>query len=125
VNFVVYLRLIVVLGMAVLAIIACSGGKTGKQTFSIAESKAYEASLLRQNCAICHGPEAEGKTLPEGALIPNLRHGPYKYPSDDNIYDHIANGGGGMVSFRGQLSEREIRLMVAFVRDNLREHEVK
>jgi len=125
VHFVGYLRLTVIVFFAGLAFIACNGGQGGPRTFSITESKAYEASLFRQNCAICHGPEAEGKTLPEGTQIPNLRHGPYKYPADENIYDHIANGGGGMVPFRGQLSEREIRLMVAFVRDNLREHEVK
>ena len=103
---------------------ACSTAR-GPAVFSIAESKAYEASLFRQNCSICHGPEAEGKTLPDGRQIPNLRHGPYKYPTDAGIYDHIANGGNGMVPFRGQLTDREIKMMVAFVRDNLRGHEVK
>ena len=104
-------------------IAACS--RSGPQTFSIADSKLYEASLFRQICAICHGPEAEGKTLPDGKQIPNLRHGPYKYPTDEDIYNHIANGGNGMVPFRGQLSERELRMMVNFVKDDLREHEVK
>ena len=96
----------------------CSGTK--KEKIIIAESKAYEASLFRQNCAICHGPEAEGKTLENGTAIPNLREGKFKYTTDDQIYRHIAEGGNGMVPFRNQLSERELRMMVAFVQRDLR-----
>jgi mono/diheme cytochrome c family protein len=91
-----------------------------KKPFSITESKSYEASIFRQNCAICHGPEAEGKTLEDGKQIPNLRQAPYKYATDEQIYDHIANGGNGMVPFRGQLSEREINMMEQFVQRDLR-----
>lgn len=99
--------------------LACSAGKN--EPYSIQNSKAYEASLFRQNCAICHGPEAEGKTLDNGTQVPNLRHPPYKYKTEGEIYDHIAKGGGGMVSFSGQLSDREIHLMTAFVMNSLRE----
>ncbi len=98
---------------------ACTGGEKGP--YSIQNSKAYEASLFRQNCAICHGPEAEGKTLDNGIQIPNLRHPPYKYKSESEIYDHIAKGGNGMVAFSGQLSAREIGLMTQFVMNDLRE----
>lgn len=101
------------------ALLACSGGK--RQYYSIQNSKDYEASLFRQNCAICHGPEAEGKTLDNGTQVPNLRHPPYKYKSEGEIYDHIAKGGGGMVAFSGQLSAREIGLMTQFVIKDLRE----
>ncbi len=88
--------------------------------YSITDSKAYEASLFRQNCAICHGPEGEGKTLDDGRLIPNIRDGAHKYNTASEIYDHIANGGNGMVPFRGMLTEREINLMVDFVQKDLR-----
>lgn len=98
---------------------ACTAGK--KQPYSIQNSKDYEASLFRQNCAICHGPEAEGKTLENGTQVPNLRHPPYKYKTEGEIYDHIAKGGGGMVAFSGQLSAREIGLMTQFVIKDLRE----
>jgi mono/diheme cytochrome c family protein len=93
-----------------------------KARYSITDSRAYEASLFRQNCAICHGPEGEGKTLEDGRVIPNIRDGIHKYNTDAEIYRHIADGGNGMVPFRGQLSEREIRMMVEFVRDKLRGH---
>jgi mono/diheme cytochrome c family protein len=96
-------------------------GSCSKPTrYSITESRTYEASLFRQNCAICHGPEGEGKTLEDGRVIPNIRDGEHKYNTDSEIYNHIANGGNGMVPFRGQLSEREIRMLVAFVRNDLR-----
>jgi mono/diheme cytochrome c family protein len=104
---------------AIIVFLACSGGK--REAYSIQNSKDYEASLFRQNCAICHGPEAEGKTLDNGTQVPNLRHPPYKYKTEAEIYDHIAKGGGGMVPFAGQLSAREIGLMTQFVIKDLRE----
>jgi mono/diheme cytochrome c family protein len=90
------------------------------QRYSITNSRSYEASLFRQNCAICHGPEGEGKTLDDGRVIPNIRDGEYKYKTDEEIYNHIANGGNGMVPFRDMLTERELRMMVKFVQHDLR-----
>ena len=108
--------LVTMLGFLVLS---CMNSKS-KERYSITTSKAYEASLFRQNCAICHGPEGEGKTLDDGRKIPNLREGDFKYKSDGEIYHHISEGGNGMVPFRGQLTQREITLMVRFVQDELR-----
>jgi len=88
--------------------------------YSITDSKTYEASLFRQNCAICHGPEGEGKMLDDGRVIPNIRGGQHKYTTDQQIYDHIANGGNGMVPFRGILTDREIKQLVQFVQRDLR-----
>jgi mono/diheme cytochrome c family protein len=108
----------VLLIFAALAVWGCAGA--GKDRFVIAGSKSYEASMFRQNCAICHGPEAEGRTLEDGRVVPNLRQGPFKYATDAQIYQHIADGGNGMVPFRNQLTERELRMMVEFVRRDLR-----
>lgn len=99
---------------------AVSCGQSEPGRYSITGSKDYAASMFRQNCSICHGPEGEGKTLQDGRIIPNIRDGEHKYKTDDEIYDHIANGGNGMVPFRGQLSDREIRMMVDFVQKDLR-----
>jgi mono/diheme cytochrome c family protein len=112
------LKLSVLALLPILIGFACS--KSGKPRYSITQSKAYEASLFRQNCAICHGPEGEGKTLDDGKQIPNLRDGDFKYKTDAEIEHHIAEGGNGMTPFRGQLTEREINLMVRFVQDELR-----
>jgi mono/diheme cytochrome c family protein len=97
---------------------ACS--RSGPSNFSIAESKTYEASLFRQNCAICHGPEGKGRTLSDGRVVPSVRDGDLKYRTDAEIYRHIADGGNGMVPFRNILTEREINLMVNFVQRDLR-----
>ena len=76
--------------------------------------------MFRQNCAVCHGPEAEGRTLDDGRIIPNIRDGEHKYKTAGEIYNHIANGGNGMVPFRDMLTKREIDLLVNFVLNDLR-----
>lgn len=101
-----------------LGILACFSSSSAR--YSITNSQTYEASIFRQNCAICHGPEGEGKTLDDGRATPNIRDGEHKYKTDEEIYNHIANGGNGMVPFRDQLTERELRLMVDFVQKDLR-----
>lgn len=93
---------------------------SGQKGIVIADSKKYEASLFRQNCAICHGAEAEGKTLDDGKQVPSLRSGEHKFNSEAEIYRQISEGGNGMTPFRNQLTDREIHLMVDFVRKDLR-----
>jgi mono/diheme cytochrome c family protein len=86
----------------------------------IAESNTYEASLFRQHCAICHGSEGEGKMLATGVMVPSLRAGEFKALTEAAIYNQIANGGNGMLPFRNQLTERELKLMASFVYRDLR-----
>jgi len=112
------LKYLVIFAFVSIGIAACF--TTRSHRYSIAESKSYQASLFRQNCAVCHGPEGEGKTLEDGRLIPNLRNGERKFTTESEIYKHIAEGGNGMTPFRDQLSERELRMMVEFVVVDLR-----
>ena len=98
--------------------IACSVSQPVR--YSITNSKTYEASVFRQNCAICHGPEGDGKTLMDGRQVPGLRSLEGKYRTDAEIYRHISDGGNGMVPFRNILTAREINLMVSFVQRDLR-----
>lgn len=109
---------IITIVVAGAVVAACTASKPAR--YSIKNSKAYEASLFRQNCAICHGPEGEGKRLDDGRIIPNIRDGVHKYNNADEIYNHIANGGNGMVPFRDMLTVREINLLVDFVMKDLR-----
>jgi mono/diheme cytochrome c family protein len=113
------LKWTLVFGFALFALAACSGSG-GSRNYVISESKAYEATLYRQNCAICHGIEGEGKTLETGIVVPSLRQGEFKAVSEDQIYNQIANGGNGMLAFRRQLTDREIRLLATMVRRDLR-----
>lgn len=98
--------------------IACFS--SAPKRYSITDSQTYEASLFRQNCTVCHGPEAEGKDIEGGIRTPNLREGNFKYKTDAEIYNHISEGGNGMVPFRNQLTKREIDMLVRLVQDDLR-----
>jgi mono/diheme cytochrome c family protein len=111
-------KIIIISVFISLTAVSCLNSKPAR--YSITDSKTYEASLFRQNCAICHGTEGEGKTLDDGRVIPNIRDGEHKYKTGEEIYNHIANGGNGMVPFRDILTKREIDLLVNFVLNDLR-----
>ncbi len=112
------LKLPVVLLFIVFTVLACTQAKSRRNEFVIAESKSYEASLFRQNCAICHGQEANGKEM-DGRLIPSLRYGAAATKSEEEIYLQIKEGKLPMPSFKNQLTEEEIQKMVQFIRRDL------
>jgi mono/diheme cytochrome c family protein len=113
-----FLKITVVLLFVALAIASCAQTETTRRGFVIADSKSYEASLFRQNCAICHGQEADGKEI-DGKLIPSLRFGDAATKSEDEIYLQIKEGKLPMPAFKNQLTEEEIRRMVKFIRRDL------
>ncbi len=113
-----YLKCFTVGLFAALAIFACSTGKAGRSGIIIADSKSYEASLFRQNCAICHGQEANGKEM-DGRQIPSLRYGEAETKTEEEIYLQIKEGKLPMPAFKNQLTEEEIRRMVKFIRRDL------
>ena len=113
-----YLKIFMVLVFAGFFAAACISSASSKKGVVIAEDKSYEASLFRQNCAVCHGKEAEGKEM-DGKVIPSLRRGDVEQKSEQEIYNQIYNGGNGMLPFKGQLSENEIQRMVKFVKHDL------
>ena len=112
------LKLLTVISFAIFAIAACVKSKA--QHYVIADSKAYEASIFRQQCAICHGLEADGKVLSDGTKVPSLREGEFKFKTEAEIYNQISNGGNGMTPFRSRLTERELKMMTNFVLHDLR-----
>src|SRR4051812_23224464 len=113
-----YLKVFVVVAFALFSFAACYSSQ--KKEFVVADSKSYEASLFRQNCAICHGPEGHGRTLGNGMNVPSLREGQFKAPTEAAIANQITNGGNGMVPFRNTLTQREIDMMTKFVYRDLR-----
>jgi mono/diheme cytochrome c family protein len=112
-------KLIVILVFTIVVIAACGSSQPAR--FSIAAGTGYETSLFRQNCAICHGPEGDGKTLDDGTVVPSLRAGEFKKKSETDIYNQISEGGNGMTPFRTQLTEREMRLLTDLVHNKLRQ----
>jgi len=114
----VRLKVFVVVAFAAFAVAACITSE--KKTYVIAENKSYETSLFRQHCAICHGPEADGRALGNGTMVPSLREGQFKFVTEAAIQNQITNGGNGMPPFGKILSDREIRMMTTFVYRDLR-----
>lgn len=112
------LKLAVIILFSAGAFAACTN--SNGRPYVIGESKAYDASIFRQRCAVCHGAEANGKVLADGTKVPSLREGEFKANTEQQIYNQIANGGNGMTPFRGQLTERELMLMTRFVSRDLR-----
>lgn len=112
-------KLIIIFTFLLLAIAACGSAEPAR--FSIGAASGYESSLFRQNCAICHGSEGDGKTLDDGTIVPSLRVGDFKKKGEVDIYDQISEGGNGMTPFRTQLSEREMRLLTDLVHNKLRQ----
>lgn len=100
------------------AVFACSNDKAYRREFVIADSKSYEASIFRQNCAICHGAEANGREV-DGKFVPSLRYGEAAGKTEEEIYLQIKEGKLPMPAFKKQLTEEEIRRMVKFVRSDL------
>jgi mono/diheme cytochrome c family protein len=111
-------KLIIMLIGAALAIVACGSSEPAR--YSISANPTYETSLFRQNCAICHGPEGDGRTLDDGTIVPSLRVGEFKKKSETDIYSQISEGGNGMTPFRTQLTAREIGLLTELVHNKLR-----
>jgi mono/diheme cytochrome c family protein len=118
-----YLKLSILAVFAAFFLGACLSSRW--QTYKLSDSKDYEASIFRQQCAICHGPEGEGKTLDDGTVVPSLRAGEFKFKSEKEIRNQIENGGNGMSPFRDQLTERELNMMAVFVHDKLRQPVIK
>lgn len=117
------LKILTVLLFIVFSIAACVTSSRSKRSgIVIAESKSYEASLFRQNCAVCHGQEANGKEM-DGKLVPSLRYGDATKKTEEEIYQQIKEGKLPMPSFKNQLSEKEIRGMVNFVMYDLQARE--
>lgn len=112
-----YFKLVIICFFAAFVLFACTE-KVYKREFVIADSKSYEASLFRQNCAICHGQEADGKMV-DGKEVPSLRYGEAAKKTEEEIYNQIADGKLPMPSFKNQMNDEEIKRMVKFIRHNL------
>ncbi|MBK7706429.1 MAG: cytochrome c [Acidobacteria bacterium] len=114
-------KLIIIVSAAALFIAACAAKEPPGQPrvgIVLAESKMYEASLYRQNCALCHGVEGYGKEM-QGRMIPSLRHGDIASKTEEQIYEQIATGKPPMPSFKFQLTEEEMRRMAKFIYKDL------
>jgi len=71
-----------------------------------------KAIFASSGCGSCHTLKAAGS---KGNVGPNLDA---LKPSEEAAEKQVANGGGGMPPFKGQLSAAQIKAVATFVADN-------
>jgi cytochrome c6 len=74
------------------------------------------AATYRTKCAICHGPDGAGSEAGKSMKVPDLRSPAVQKLPDAQLAQVIADGKGGMPSFKNSLSEDQIHGLVAHVR---------
>jgi mono/diheme cytochrome c family protein len=95
---------------------AAAQKRTRRKTVSLTMSEAE--SLFNQRCAHCHG--VNGRAYMEEGEVGVARTFTDKRwqakVSDRRLINSITRGRGGMPSFRGTLSQKQIKALVAYVR---------
>ena len=75
-------------------------------------------AIFERNCAVCHGPQGEGKQL--GTMtIPSLRTGAPLNDPDEKLLKQIQDGGNGMPPSKYTLTDEQIQDLVRFVREEI------
>jgi cytochrome c6 len=88
---------------------------------SIVEAKpapdsAASSATFRTKCAMCHGPDGGGSEVGKSLNVPDLRSPAIQKLPDAQLAQVIANGKGGMPSFKSSLSEDQIHALVTHIR---------
>jgi len=77
---------------------------------------AASSATFRAKCAMCHGPDGSGSEVGKSMNVPDLRSAVVQKLPDAELAQVIANGKGGMPSFKNSLSEQQIHALVAHIR---------
>jgi len=81
-----------------------------------AQSSAAAKATFQSKCAMCHGPDGAGSEVGKSMNVPDLRSAVVQKLPDAQLAQVIANGKGGMPSFKNSLSEDQIHALVAHIR---------
>ncbi len=74
--------------------------------------------LFKAKCAMCHGPDGAGKTpMGQKLNVRDLHSADVQKQADAALSQMIAQGKGKMPAFSQKLSDDQIKLLVAHVRD--------
>ena len=74
-------------------------------------------AIFKAKCAMCHGPDASGKTvMGEKLQVPDLRSDQIQKKSDAELRDAITKGKGKMPAYEGKLTKEQIDKVVAYIR---------
>jgi cytochrome c6 len=77
---------------------------------------AAGSATFRTKCAMCHGQDGGGSEVGKSMNVPDLRSPVVQKLPDVQLAQVIANGKGGMPSFKNSLSEEQIHALVAHIR---------
>lgn len=76
------------------------------------------ATLFKSKCAMCHGPDGAGKTpMGQKLNVRDLRSAEVQKQSDADLSNLVAQGKGKMPAFGKTLSDGQIKLLVAHIRE--------
>jgi mono/diheme cytochrome c family protein len=107
------------LTLALSCLSLAAGCATQENTKAQAQDDSnFARGLFRRNCAVCHGPDGEGKQI--GTLsVPSLRAGRAATDPDERLFRQIHDGGNGMPPFKFTLTDEQIGDLLRFVRGDL------
>jgi mono/diheme cytochrome c family protein len=78
----------------------------------------HGAALYKTKCAMCHGLDGAGKTpVGQKVSVRDLRPPEVQKQSDSDLADVIGQGKGKMPAFGKILSDDQIKLLVAHIRE--------
>jgi mono/diheme cytochrome c family protein len=77
---------------------------------------AASSATFRTKCAMCHGADGSGSEVGKSMNVPDLRSPIVQKLPDAELVQVIANGKGGMPSFKNSLSEDQMHSLVAHIR---------
>jgi cytochrome c6 len=77
---------------------------------------ATSSATFRTKCAMCHGQDGSGSEVGKSMNVPDLRSPAVKKLPAAQLAQVIANGKGGMPSFKNSLSEEQIHSLVSYIR---------
>ena len=83
-----------------------------------ADSRVSSAAgtAFRTKCAMCHGPDGAGSEVGKSMNVPDLRSAVVQKRPDAELAQVIADGKGGMPSFKASLNAGQIHEIVAYIR---------
>lgn len=81
--------------------------------------KAQETgeAIFKAKCAMCHGPDASGKTvMGEKLKVPDLHSEQVQKMSEAELKDVVTKGKGKMPGYDGKLTKEQIDKVIAYIR---------
>jgi mono/diheme cytochrome c family protein len=80
------------------------------------EDTAAGASVFKSKCVTCHGADGSGTAVGKSLQVADLRSPEVQSKSDAELTQAISDGKGNMPGFKGNISDDEIRAVLAHVR---------